>query len=108
MIGWINLVSLAFGLIARILPIINLIRLKELDTRNWIVYFMISTSSCAISLLTQIYHYYFLVRNGDFTGLIDTNGVVVFAASVLFIVTVILNGVTLTLYRQRTKKLAKV
>lgn len=104
MIGWINLGSLVFGLIAWILPIINLIRIEKLDQRNLIVCFIISTSSCAISLLIQIYHYYFMVRNEDFSALIDTNGVVAFAASVVFIVTIILNVITLTLYRHRTKK----
>jgi hypothetical protein len=104
MMGWLNLGSLVFGLIAWTLPIVNLIRTEKFDPRNWIVYFIISTSSCAISLLLQIYHYYFIVKNEDFSALIDTNGVVAFAASVFFVGTVMINVITLILYRQRTKK----
>lgn len=104
MIGWMNLVSLVLGLVAWILPIIYIIRKDKFDQRNWIVYFVMSTSSCTISLLIQIYVYYFMVRNEDFSALIDTNGVVAFSATVLFIVTIVLNTIGMAINLGRVKK----
>mgnify|MGYP000861101348 CR=1 FL=1 len=38
MIGLLNLGSLVLGLIAWILPVVNLRRYKERDYRNWVVF----------------------------------------------------------------------
>ncbi|USB31679.1 hypothetical protein [Paenibacillus sp. YPG26] len=103
MSGELNVISLVLGFIAWILPIISLIRVQELSTSRWAVYLMISLCSCAVSLLAQIYQYYFMVRNEDISALIDTNGVAAFAATVLVIVTFILNVTNLIMYRHRTR-----
>ena len=101
MIGLLNLGSLVLGLIAWILPMVNLMRYKKQDHKNWITFSMISISACAISLCFQILYNYHLVRIEDWSALMDTMWAVVLAASVLLIVTIILNAITLIIYRKR-------
>lgn len=104
MIGLLNLGSLVLGLIAWILPGVSLLRYKKQDHKNWIALSMISISACAISLCFQILYNYHLVRIEDWSALMDATGAVVFAALVLLIVTIILNAITLIIYRHRVVK----
>ena len=104
MIGLLNLGSLVLGLIAWILPGVNLMWYKKKVHKNWIAFSMISISACAISLCFQILYNYHLVRIEDWSALMDTMGAVVLAASVLLIVTIILNAITLFIYRKRAVK----
>lgn len=104
MIGLLNLGSLLLGLIAWILPGFNLMWYKRQDHKNWIPFSMISISACAISLYFQILYNYHLVRIEDWSALMDTMGAVVFAMLVLLIVTIILNAITLIIYRNRAVK----
>lgn len=104
MITLLNPASLVLGLIAWILPVVNLMQRKKHDNRNWVVLSTISLSACAISLLFQILYTNHLVNIWDTTALMDTNNAVVFAASVLLVVTIILNAITLLVYRGRTAK----
>jgi hypothetical protein len=47
MIGWLNLGTLVLGLIAWILPAINIMRYEKRST-NWITLSIVSLSACSI------------------------------------------------------------
>ncbi len=102
MIGLLNLGSLVLGLIALILPVVNLMRYKKHSHRNWVSLSIMSISACAISLCFQIFYNYHLVKIEDWSALMDITGAVVYVAATLFIVTIILNAITLIVYRDRT------
>lgn len=104
MFAYLNIGSLVFGLIAWILPVVNLMRYKRHDNRNWVILSILSLSSCAISLFFQIYYIYHKVNILDWAALIDTMYVVVFAATVLLVGTIILNAITLFVSHDRAKK----
>ncbi|WP_411167882.1 hypothetical protein ACH36K_12120 [Clostridium sp. MB05] len=104
MITLLNPASLVLGLISWILPVVNLMRYKKNDNRNWIVLSTISLSACAISLFFQILYTNHLVNIWDWTALMDITNSLVFVASVLIVVTIILNAITLIVYRGRTAK----
>ena len=104
MVGLLNLGSLVLGLIAWILPVVNLMRYEKHNHRNWIALAMMSISACAISLCFQIFYNLHLVNIEDWSALMDTTGAVAFVAAVLLIVTIILNGITLIVYRDKAAK----
>ncbi|MCZ2259565.1 hypothetical protein [Sporosarcina sp. G11-34] len=104
MSGWLNLGSLALGLIAWILPIISLMRYVRQDQRKLVVLTFMSFSACAISLIFQIFYHYHLVKIEDWSALMDTMGGVAFASAMLLIVTIILNTIILILYSGRAAK----
>ncbi|MBA9029308.1 hypothetical protein [Peribacillus huizhouensis] len=104
MIGLFNLGSLILGLIAWILPVVNLMRYKKHDHWNSVVPSIMSIGACAISLCFQILYNYHLVKIEDWSALMDTTSAVAFVAAVLLIVTIILNAITLIVYRDRTAK----
>jgi len=104
MIGLLNLGSLVLGLMAWILPVVNLMRYTKHDNRNWVTLSIMSISACAISLYFQIYYGYYLIKLEDWSALMDTQGTVAFVASVLLIVTLILNAITLIVYRNSLVK----
>src|SRR5690606_10694989 len=97
-----NLGSLVLGLISWTLPIVNLTRYKNNDYKNWRTFSVLSMSTCAISLYFQILYNYHLVKIGDWSALMYTTGAVVFVAAVLLISTIILNAITMFVYRKRT------
>lgn len=104
MFGLLNLGSLVLGLIAWILPVVNLMRYKKCGHNNWFVLSIISISACAISLCFQIFYNYHLVKIEDWSALMDTMGAVAIAAAVLLIFTIILNVITLMVYCNRSVK----
>ncbi|UOQ84701.1 hypothetical protein [Gracilibacillus salinarum] len=106
MIDWglFNVGSLLLGLVAWIIPVINLVRYKNNDYRNWGVLAVISISACAISLYFQIVYHYHLVDIEDWSALMDTSGAVVRVGGVLLIVTLLLNAITAILCRDRSAK----
>lgn len=104
MMGWLNVGSLVLGLIAWILPIVAMTKYKNHDKKDWMVLSMMSISACAISLFCQMVYHYYLVKIEDWSALMDTLGAVVFAATVLLSVTILLNVVTLILNRTGTVK----
>ncbi|RDW20283.1 hypothetical protein CWR48_06225 [Oceanobacillus arenosus] len=61
-IGLLNLGSLVLGLIAWILPIINLAKYENPNNRSWVARSIMSISACAISLCFQIYSTYHRVE----------------------------------------------
>ncbi|MCK1993726.1 hypothetical protein GW626_09370 [Peribacillus muralis] len=104
MTGLLNLGSLVLGLLAWILPVVNLMRYKNHEINNWVALSFMSISACAISLCFQILYNYHLVRIEDWNAIMDTMYAVAFAATVLLIVTIILNAITLFLYHDRIAK----
>lgn len=105
MIGWLNAGSIVLGLIAWILPVMILSRVAKQDLSSGIIFsMMISMSACMISLLFQIINNYNRVVLEDWGALIDISGTRAFLASLLVIVTIILNGIMLIIFRSKTVK----
>ena len=95
---WLNLGSLVFGLIAWILPVVNLVQRNKADHRNWVVFSIVSVSACAISLCMQIFYTNHLVKLEDWSALMDTSSAVALIATILLVVTIMLNAFTLVVY----------
>lgn len=104
MITLLNPASLLLGLIAWILPIINIVKHKKLNNKNWATLSMTSMGACATSIYFQILYNNHLVNINDWTAIMDTIGSLVFVSSVLLVITIILNVITLLIYRDRTVK----
>lgn len=104
MIGWLNLGSFMLGLIAWILPAINITRYEKRSRNwitNWITLSIVSISACSISLFFQICSFYERVKAEDWGALIDAMSVIASVPAILLIVTIILNAITLYIYRDR-------
>ncbi|WP_280771604.1 hypothetical protein [Salipaludibacillus daqingensis] len=104
MIGWLNVGSLVLGLIAWILPMVNLMWDKKQENKNWVFFVFMSLSACAISLCFHILYTYHKVAVEDWSALMDTMYALAFASTVLLIVTILLNVITLNVYRDRIAK----
>lgn len=104
MMGLLNLGSFVLGLVAWILPVVSLMQYKQSDNKRWVILSMVSISACAVSLSFQLYYNYHLVQIEDWSALMDTMWAVVFAATVLLIVTMILNALNFIMYRKKTVK----
>ncbi|PMC34307.1 hypothetical protein CJ195_23775 [Bacillus sp. UMB0899] len=102
MIGLLNVGSLLLGLIAWTLPEVNLMREKNYEQKNWIVLSIISLSACAVSLCFKMFYNYHLVKIEDWSALMDTTGAVVSIGAFLLVITLLLNALTLIVYRNRT------
>ncbi|MGV8905744.1 MAG: hypothetical protein ACOH15_04005 [Acetobacterium sp.] len=102
--GWLNLGSLVLGLIAWILPVVNLARRNKVGNRNWIGFSVASISACAISLWMQIFYTNYLVKIEDWSALMDISSAVALVATLLLAVTIILNAITLNVYYKRSLK----
>ncbi len=102
--SWLNVGSLVLGLIAWIIPVINLTRDKKQVNQNWVILSIISISACAISLCFQIIYTYHKVTVEDWGALMDTMYAVAFVSVVLLVVTIILNTITLNVYCGKTQK----
>ena len=101
--GWLNMGSLIFGLIAWILPVVNLTQHSKSGSRNWPAFSVASAASCAVSLYMQIRYTDHLVQIEDWSALLDTSHAVAWLSAVLLIVTIVLNVVTLAVYRRKRK-----
>ncbi|MED1863714.1 hypothetical protein P4V41_09655 [Fictibacillus nanhaiensis] len=99
MFGLLNVGSLVLGLIAWILPVVNLLRKKN---KNWMMLSTISISACAISLCFQIFYTYHKVLVEDWSALMDTMYATAFASVALLIITIVLNVISLVVYRGKT------
>nr|WP_106782813.1 hypothetical protein [Lysinibacillus timonensis] len=99
---WLNVGSLVLGLIAWTLPVVNLIRYKNHNHKNWSGLSIMSISACAISLYFQIVYGHYLVMIEDWSALMEE--AVVIVSSILLIVTLLLNIITIIVYRDKTAK----
>jgi cytochrome c oxidase subunit 4 len=102
--GWLHLGSLVLGLVAWILPVVNLVQHNKGDNRNWAAFSVASVSTCAMSLCLQIYYTSHLVEREDWSALMDTIHAVALVATILLVVTLILNAITLVVYTRKTPK----
>jgi len=99
--GLLNLGSLLLGLIAWILPTVNLNLLNKAEHKNWFLLCTTSISACAISLFLQILYNAHLVNIHDWAALMDTMRAVVLASSVLLVVTITMNVITVIKYMNK-------
>lgn len=91
MIGWLNVASFALGLVSWFLPLYLLIQLNKVTEKDRVKWVVTSLSACILAIYFQLYTTYHLVKLEDWTALLDTTWFVVFAATVLFGVTISLN-----------------
>jgi cytochrome c oxidase subunit 4 len=92
----LNLGSLLFGAISWIIPAILLLRGKDpIKLRMKGVFY--SYISASIAIFMQILYTKHLVDISDWSALMDTQGGVIFAVSILLIVLIILNGLLIKL-----------
>lgn len=103
MVGWLNVGSLILGLVAWILPLVALMLYKK-EHNKWIIFPIASLSACAVSLCFQIFYNDHLVKIEDWSALMDTTDAVSSAAAALLIITILLNIITLIVYRGRLTK----
>lgn len=96
---WLSFGSLVFGLVAWIFPVVNFGRHEKRN--HWITRSIISLSACAMSLAFVIFYIHHLVKIEDWPSLMDTMGAFVFVSIVLLAVTIIINVITLLIYRDR-------
>lgn len=102
MISFLMLGSLILGLIAWILPIINISKYKVNYNKNWATYSIMSMSSCAIAINLQVIYSNHIVQIGDWTALMDTSGTSTLLSLILLIGALALNLISLAMHR--TKK----
>jgi len=97
--AYLNLGSLILGLVAWILPVVNLAKRNKIEHIKWYISIFLSLSTCAIALLLQILYNAYLVVIEDWSALMDISRAVVIASSVLILVTLTLNIITLVKYK---------
>lgn len=102
MISFLMVGSLILGLIAWILPSINIGRYKRNYNKNWAIYSITSISACATAVSFQLIYSNHIVRIKDWSALMDTIGTSTFLSLTLLIITLILNVISLGMYH--TKK----
>ncbi|WP_343379293.1 hypothetical protein [Candidatus Bathycorpusculum sp.] len=101
---WLNLGSLLLGLVAWLLPLINLVIGNKAKNKNWAVLSVASVSACAVSLCMQLFEQGSMVQAKDWSALMDTANAVVNVSLVLLVVTITLNVITLVVYRKNSVK----
>lgn len=100
--GWLNVGSLVLGLIAWILPVVNIMKYNIEGHKNWLTLSVLSMSACAISLWFQILYNHHLVEIQDWSALMDTTATLVRISMALLIVTIVLNGINVFFYKARS------
>jgi cytochrome c oxidase subunit 4 len=98
--GLLNLGSLLLGLIAWIIPVVNLVKNNNTEQKNRTIFSLSSMSACAISLCLQIFYQNHLVKIEDWSALMDTSNAVALVSSILLVGTIALNAITLFVYRK--------
>ncbi|MCA1054230.1 hypothetical protein LCM10_04460 [Rossellomorea aquimaris] len=101
MYSLLNVGSLILGVVAWLLPVVSLVENKKRTNRSLMTYSIISLTACGISLFFQIFYTYYKVSVGDWSALLDTMHFTAAVSAILLIVTVILNLVTLWVYRTK-------
>ena len=97
---WFNVGSLVLGLVAWVLPIINLAKYNKAKNKNWIVLLFASMSACTISVLFQIVYQKHLVQIEDWSAIMDTIWGVLFVSTLLIAVTITLNLIAIVKYHK--------
>ncbi|QAT51319.1 hypothetical protein EQM14_11330 [Caproiciproducens sp. NJN-50] len=97
--GLLNIGSLVLGLIAWVLPAVNLAQAKNSDCRNWALS-VVSVSACAVALCMQIFYSEHLVKIQDWSALMDTSHSTAWISTMLLVVTIVLNTITFVVYHK--------
>jgi|SRR5690554_2991639 len=98
MISFLMLGSLVLGLIAWILPGVSIGRYKMRHNINGAFYSIASISACAIAISFQVMYSNHIVQAGDWSALLDTSGTSTILSIILLMITLVLNGISLSLY----------
>lgn len=102
--GFLNLGSLVLGLIAWIFPAVYLVQHNKISSKRYAAFTVISFSACAIALCLQLFYTDHLVKTEDWSALLDTSHAAALAATLLLVVTIILNASVLIVYFGKNQK----
>jgi cytochrome c oxidase subunit 4 len=98
---WLNVGSIMLGLIAWILPIINLVRPNKDKNKSWTLLSMVSISACVIALWFQILYNNHLVNVEDWSAIMDISEGITRISFILAIITLVLNAITVMVYTKK-------
>ena len=85
------------GLVAWILPIINLARRNRASQKSLAILSVASVGACAVSLCLQIFYTSHLVKINDWAALLDTSYAVAVVSKTLIVITLVLNAIAFSL-----------
>ena len=97
----LNLGSLIMGIMALLLPIINIAQHNKASQNRSAVYIAISVSACSLSLCLQLFEFNRRVNVQDWSALMDTSRAVAIVASMLLAGTIMLNVIALAVKNRR-------
>lgn len=103
--GWLNIGSLALGLLAIAFPIINIMGYRKSIFNDKCIVSLISMSSCAISLGMQIFYANYLVNKEDFVAMMDLMSTVATVSALLIIITIGVNIISTVVCNKKTLKI---
>ncbi|MFS0752121.1 hypothetical protein [Oceanobacillus sp. 1P07AA] len=86
----LNIASVLLGIIALILPVINLLSTHKHKLKKNIL-MLVSLSACSIAICFQLFYQNHLVRIQDWSALMDVSGSTVLISAILVGLTVTLN-----------------
>lgn len=87
----LNIGSLAFGLIAWLIPLVVRFRAAKLGLQKRYFFTIISFSACAVALCLQFYEIKHRVEINDFAAIMDTIAALAQVAVILSVITILLN-----------------
>lgn len=102
--AWLNLGSLVLGLVAWVLPVVNLIRRDKAGHKSFAVLSIASVGACAASLCLQIFYVNHLVKINDWAAFLDTSDAMAFVCAMLLVITLALNAIALTVYYGKNRR----
>ncbi|MDR2203117.1 MAG: hypothetical protein LBE76_02215 [Nitrososphaerota archaeon] len=100
----LNFGSILLGLMAWILPIVNLAIANKAKHKNWAAFSIASLSACAIAVCMQLYNIVHMVNAEAWGSLMDTSNAMANVSLVLIVITITLNVITLIIYRKNSEK----
>lgn len=103
MIGLLNIGSLTLGLVAWILPVINIMLVRRKKHWQWGTLMFLSLSACAIAIWFQQNYTNYLVTIQDLSALLDTTEASTRVSGVLLFVTLLLNFITYVIHRKKSR-----
>ena len=105
--GLMNLVSFILALVAWMLPLVILAQYNKINCQKYAAFTVISFIACAVSLCIQLFYTDHLVKIEDWSALMDTSHAVALVATLLLVVTAVLNTITLFVYFRKNCETGK-
>ncbi len=99
-----NIASILLGLVAWILPVINIMLVRRKKCWNWGTLAVLSLGSCATSIWLLNYYTYHKVNIEDWAAVLDTTSAIMQVTAVLLTGTLVLNLVTYIVSRKKLSK----